>query len=314
MARQRGARFTMVAAAESTYGTAPASGFRAYPVATQDLDAAQALLRNELLGFGRDPLAPELDAVNADGDIVVPVDLNNFGFWLRQTFGAPVTTGSGPYTHTFTSGAWSLPSAAIEMQMPDVPDFNMVTGAVVNQMSIPLTRQGHIQATMGMMARNAVKATSTAAGSLSTAHPLLRFLQRHGTLSRDGSALANIVSATLTYMNKLDRIETIGDGGLIAGLDPSDAELTLSMVARYADTTLLDQALAGTPQDFVYALDRGANQSLTFTIPNLYLPRPKKTVPGPQGVQVTFEGVAAQNSASGGMITAVLVNSIASYA
>ena len=190
----------------------------------------------------------------------------------------------------------------------------MVAGAKVNQMTIALTRAGHIQATLGMMARSATPATTTQAGTLASAYPLLRFLQRHGTLSRDGSALANVVSATLTYMNKLERIETIGDGGLIAGLDPADAELTLSMVVRYADTVLLDQAIAGTPQDFVYALSRGANQSLTFTIPNLYLPRPKKAVPGPQAVQVTFEGVAAQNNAAGGMITAVLVNSIASYA
>ena len=62
---------------------------------------AESLLNSELLGYGRDPLAPIKDAVTADGDVVVPLDAEAFGFWLKAAFGQSVTTGTGPWTHEF---------------------------------------------------------------------------------------------------------------------------------------------------------------------------------------------------------------------
>ena len=55
----------------------------------------QPLLNSELFGYGRDPLAPIKDAVTADGDVVVPIDAEAFGFWLKAAFGEPSTTGTG---------------------------------------------------------------------------------------------------------------------------------------------------------------------------------------------------------------------------
>ncbi len=40
------------------------------------------------VGYGRDPLAPIKDAVTADGDVVVPLDAEAFGFWLKAAFGS----------------------------------------------------------------------------------------------------------------------------------------------------------------------------------------------------------------------------------
>lgn len=74
MARAQGARALMALAFETTYGTPPASGFTRMPFASTSLGAEQPLLNSELLGYGRDPLAPIKDAVTADGDVVVPID------------------------------------------------------------------------------------------------------------------------------------------------------------------------------------------------------------------------------------------------
>jgi hypothetical protein len=95
MARAQGARALMALAFETTYGTPPASGFTRMPFASTSLGAEQPLLNSELLGYGRDPLAPIKDAVTADGDVVVPLDAEAFGFWLKAAFGAPTTTGAG---------------------------------------------------------------------------------------------------------------------------------------------------------------------------------------------------------------------------
>ena len=65
----------------------PWSGFTRMPFASTSLGAEQPLLNSELLGYGRDPLAPIKDAVTADGDVVVPLDAEAFGFWLKAAFG-----------------------------------------------------------------------------------------------------------------------------------------------------------------------------------------------------------------------------------
>ncbi len=91
----------MALAFETVYGTPPASGYRLMPFARTTLGAEQPLLNSELLGYGRDPLAPIKDAVTADGEVVVPIDVEAFGFWLKAAFGAPTTTGTTPKTHTF---------------------------------------------------------------------------------------------------------------------------------------------------------------------------------------------------------------------
>jgi hypothetical protein len=101
MARAQGARSQLAAAFETTYGTPPISGYKQMPFASASLGAEQPLLSSELLGYGRDPLAPIKDAVTADGDVVVPIDAEAFGFWLKAAFGAPTTTGTTNKTHTF---------------------------------------------------------------------------------------------------------------------------------------------------------------------------------------------------------------------
>jgi hypothetical protein len=86
----------MALAFETVYGTAPASSYTRVPFASTSLGSEQPLISSELLGYGRDPLAPIKDAVTADGDVVVPIDAEAFGFWLKAAFGEPVTTGAGP--------------------------------------------------------------------------------------------------------------------------------------------------------------------------------------------------------------------------
>ncbi len=118
------------------------------PFASTSLGSEQPTLNSELLGYGRDPLAPIKDAVTADGDVVVPIDVEAFGFWLKAAFGDPVTTGAeAPYTHEFRSGSWSLPSMAIETGMPEVPRYAMYTGCVLDQLSWQMQRSGLLTAT-----------------------------------------------------------------------------------------------------------------------------------------------------------------------
>lgn len=313
MARAQGARAQMALAFESTYGTAPASGFTRVPFATSDLDAQQALQENELVGFGRDPLAPVLDAVEVSGDLTVPIDAVAFGFWLKAAFGAPTTTGTTTFTHTFQSGGTSIPSLSIETGLPEVPSYSMVKGAMVNTLGWEMSRSGLLQAKVGLMAQGETTGATSSAGTV-TDVALQRFNHFHGGVSRNGSALGDVVSATVEYSNNLEPVEVIRADGLIGGLDLTIASLKGQLVMRLSDRALIEAAVAGTPSSLEVAYQLpAAGPSFNFTAHAIYLSRPRRVIDGPKGVQVTFDWMAAKAASPARMCTAVLTNSRATY-
>jgi hypothetical protein len=302
----------MALAFETVYGTPPASGFTKMPFASTTLGAEQPLLNSELLGYGRDPLAPIKDAVTADGDVVVPIDAEAFGFWLKAAFGASATTGTGPWTHEFQSGAWTLPSLSIETGMPEVPRYAMYSGCVLDQITWQMQRSGLLTATARLVAQGETVGTATNAGT-PAALELKRFGHFNGSITRNGSVLGYVVSADITYANNLDRIETIRSDGRIDGADPSIAALTGSIEVRFADSTLVTQAINGDPCELEFGYTLPSGDSFTFTVHAVYLPRPRVEISGPQGVQATFDWQAARDSIVGRMCTATLVNDVETY-
>jgi hypothetical protein len=304
----------MALAFETTYGTPPASGFTRMPFASTTLGAEQPLLNSELLGYGRDPLAPVKDAVTADGDVVVPIDAQAFGFWLKAAFGAPTTTGTapGPFTHTFQSGGWTLPSMAIETGMPEVPRYALYSGAVLDQLTWQMQRSGLLTATARLVAQGETVNTTSQAGT-PTELELVRFGHFNGAIKRNGTALGNVISTEITYANNLDRIETIRADGMIDGADPSIAALTGRTEVRFADSTLVTQAINGTPCELEFSYTLISGESLIFTAHAVYLPRPRLEISGPQGVQASFDWQAARDTTLGRMCTAVLVNDVEDY-
>lgn len=313
MARAQGARAQLALVFESTYGVAPASGYTKMPFASSGLGKMQPLVESELLGYGRDPLAPTRDAITVDGDVVIPIDTDGIGFWLKAVFGAPTTTGTTPKVHTFQSGSWALPSLALELQNPDVPEFRMYTGVRADSLRFQMARSGNLQATVGLIGQAESAVAATAAGTLANLASLTRFGHFQGSIKRDTVALGNIVAADVTYSNGLDRVETIRSDGAIDGADPGMASLRGSFTARFADTVLRTQAINGTPCELEFAWTISASLSLKLTAHAVYLPVPKLEIPGPSGLQATFDWQGAQATSPARLCTAVLTNAVASY-
>jgi hypothetical protein len=308
-----GARARLAAAFETSYGSPPPSGYTRLPFGPPlSLSAEQPLLDSELLGAGRDPLAPIRDAVTVGGQINVPMDLEGFGFWLKAALGAPVTTGSEPFTHTFASGSWELPSLALELANPEVPQFALYAGCVVDSLSWTMQRAGNLLVAVSLVAQGEMVATASQIGS-PAAFDVRRAGHFQGAILRNGTPLANVAEAEITYANTLDRIETIRGDGLIDGADPGLASLRGRIRARFADTALIDQALAGEACDLQVSYAMAGGRGLTFTAHRVFLPRPRREIAGPQGVQMDFDWQAARQADGGPMFTAVLVNDREGY-
>ncbi|SEM62825.1 hypothetical protein SAMN05192583_0888 [Sphingomonas gellani] len=313
MGRPLGINAVMSAAAETTYGATPASNFFRLPFVSHGLGEEQALIEDDQLGFGREGLDPTYDVINNDGDLVVPVDLRGIGFWLRQTFGTPNTAGvaGGKFAHTFTSGAASIPSTSIEIGTPDEPSFSTHYGAVVNSLKVSLSRSGMLNATLSLIAQGETDpVVATIAGTPASLRGP-RFAQAVGQVKVEGGVAADIVSADFSYSNQLDKVEVIRADGRIAGVDPGKAMSSGSLTARGPRGTLFSKARGKLPAALSFGWEQDGG-SLIFSLPRVFLPKPKRPISGPKGIQSTFNWQAS--GASGPQLTVVLTNDVASYA
>ena len=72
------------------------------PFNSYGVSLSRSLTAAETISGTRNPKEPFAGNTDVSGDIVVPVDLIAFGYWLRGLFGAPTTTPgeeSAPNTH-----------------------------------------------------------------------------------------------------------------------------------------------------------------------------------------------------------------------
>ena len=316
--RARGANTKAVFAFEAagTPGTipAPSAAWRGFPLVTHNLGEERPLLADDTLGQGREIQDPTQDVATNVGDLVIPVDVRNFGYWLRLFFGAPTTTGTAGagYDHVFTSGAASLPSASIEFGQPDVPSYSTQYGARGDKLKIGLARSGKLNATASLICQGEtdIDVVSDGGNAPTAALPLLRFPQATGSIIYDGQQLGSVVGADFTYSNELEAIETIKADGRIEDADPGQCMFTGSLTVLFKDTALVALARANTPKQVSFGWTVGSN-SLIFTAPRIFLPPVKRPVTGPKGIQQAFN---FQGSGAGGhILTATLHNDVSGY-
>lgn len=313
MARALGANAKVAGVFETTPGVTPTTGFFSIPLASHSLGEERPLIASDLLGLGREPQDPIADVATNTGDIVVPVDVRNIGHWLKLAFGNPTSaagTGSEE-VHTFSSGAAQLPSMSIEIGAPEVPAYSTQYGARLNQLKISLARSGLLNATCSLICIGETAPVNTTAMASPTALQVLRFAQATGSITKDGTPLASVVGADLTFSNNLEAVETIKADGRIEDSDPGMVMASGSLTVRFKDTVLMAAASSGTPCALSFGWTNGVH-SLLFNLPRVFLPPAKRPISGPKGIQAQFNWQAS--GALAASMTAVLTNDVPSYA
>jgi hypothetical protein len=142
--------------------------------------------------------------------------------------------------------------------------------------------------TIGLIGQGEATAGSTAAGTPVT-QTFTAFNAFQGSITRNAVSLASVVGATLNFSNNLEAVRTIRSDGKIDGADPGLTNVSGTIRVRYADTTLMTDALGSSSIAIALAYTIGATQSVTFTIPRAWLSKPKRPISGPGGVEVTYD-------------------------
>lgn len=308
MARQSGSNVKARLKRQTAWGTTATGNFVNFPFYSKTLGAEQALEDVPLLGVSpnRDPGAPQAGPINAGGDIVLPVDLINIGYFLTAMFGSPTSSGTTDYTHTFKSGAATIPAYTIEFEHPSVPRFELYPSCMVNSLAFSWSREGRAECTANLIAQTETRGATTGGGTPTT-NALTLFQTFQGSIKRGGSTFG-CTGATFTFSNNLDTIPEIRSDGFIGGADPTITSARGSLTVRYADEALITDAINGTSVSLELGYVISATQSLLFTVHDVRLSRPKVNVQGPQGIELSVDFIGYYNAANTAMVTAVLKN------
>ncbi|ADK99388.1 phage tail tube protein [Brevundimonas subvibrioides] len=220
---------------------------------------------------------------------------------------------SGGYNHVFIAGAQTLPSASIEIGMPEVPSYGLNWGVKANTFGVPLQRGGNLNATIGLVAQGETTGAATSAGS-PTLLDLMKFSSFAGLVRRSGAPVADLVSGQFNASNGLDPVPAIRGDGRISGADEGMLSVTGQVGIRYSTRELQVLAEDGTASELEFAWTIPASIfALRAVAHNVYLPRAKTPVTGPTGIQADYAWQASEAPGLGRTLTITLVNDVASY-
>lgn len=220
--------------------------------------------------------------------------------------------GGGLYRHTWHSGAVTLPDASIQSEHQDLEGgserFFVSHGVLANTLQIERSRSGAVKAAIELIGQTETRHTSTQAGTPVELDVDI-FSQFNGSIWIDGVGAANMTGATLAFSNNLDIVEALRNDGAIEGADPGQTSLGFSFKVRYSNEPLKTAAFSETPVVIQYGFrDPVGGAELLFEASEIHLPRPKREISGPGGIEVTYEAKGAQAISIGRAMTVSLIN------
>ncbi len=292
--------------------------------------AAFKMKYNPGISLGREPERQPDNTINNnaleekmdEGDVIIAhsipaiLCLNDIGQWLTLLLGAPVTSGAGPYTHTFTLDLADPLIALMELSYLTSGNEKYVRwyDNVVNSMSWDvLEAEQNMQ--IDMMGGVEVSPAPVSVFDASpTSYAKNRACAKQGKMyDVDGaSTLGKIVGGNVAFNRDVegqrlaDGLE--GFGEFLVGQPTVSGSLQVLMDTG---TNLFDHALAHTSKALeLVSKNVAGDATLTVNIPQIEVEEKKHDIPTSKGIVHDFTWKAHADATA---VTVVLVNGIATY-
>ena len=297
---------------EVTWGTAVTPD-RFYPLASYAGGEQIARLESSGIASGQRALrSAQWTAGNVDIEFDVGMELyqQGTGLLFRHMFGAVSTSGSGPYTHTFTPGDLTDDYFTAQVGIPDVAGTVQpftYAGCVIPSWELKATAGELV--TLGLTTRAKSLATGTALASASYGSGSgTPFTFVHASVAIGGSA-ANVKSITLKGDNGYDVDRRfIGSSAIAQPLEAALRSYTAELDMEFESLTQMNLFRNGTENALVLTIDAGSAAKCVITTNVRYDgSTPELNGRGITQLKVPVKCVGASTDA--GAITAVLANS-----
>lgn len=314
MTQQRGSNASIAIGFESAYKTVATVGF-VLPFNTCGVVGTKTRNSAATIRGNRSPVAPFSGNQDVGGPIVVPADSVAMAYWLHAMFGAPGTSGGGPYVHEFKIGA-SMPSFTLEKAFTDLASavYERFLGCKIASCGITAGGDGELLVNMNILGASQSEQTS-AFDAAPTAVSLARVENFDAAITEGGSSLTNATELTINIDFGLDPNQfVIGAGGARGDIPEGVCAITGTLRTLFESKALLDKALNDTESSLKLTITASSSSVLEFEIQELLYAVNGIPVDGPQGllVNLDFSGYY-DGGAEASALVARLTNGVASY-
>jgi hypothetical protein len=313
--QQRGSQVAIVIDYETTFGSDPGApaGIQV-PFLSESLTATRAQNTSEVINGTRNPSRPFQGNTDISGDITVPVDKRYFGYWLKALFGAPTTTGAGPYTHVYkVDDTACQPSLVLQKDFSDLPQFFKYNGVKVGSMALTVGGDGEVTATLSLLGASLTE-SGTDYDATPTTHVYEQFRSLDAALNEGGSASAEFTELSIDINANLDGdVYAIGDGGNRSAIPEGKYSMEGSGTILFDNMTLYNKALNQTESsiEVIYTRD---SHSLTIDFNEVEYGLNSPQVSGNEGVNLNLDFQAYDDDdAANSAVEITLINDVASY-
>lgn len=269
-----GRRGTLMAAIENTRGVPPAAAsFFSIPWSTMSFkDVTEEARENQGMGKIADGDSKFVTMKMGEGEFESQLYDKALGVILTGLFGAnPVTTGSNPYTHTFTLSQTNQ-GKSLSLYWTDPDRNDMFPLAMLDSFSIKVEPSGLVNYTIGFKSKTAREWTTQTTNFTSLGS---KFVHQHLQF-RLAANVAGLAAATPISLKNLElnfNRNTMFDG-VIGTVEPEDIlnqqmSVEGSISLNLEDDTYRDYMLNGTYRAMEVKLLGATNSILTFQFPRV---------------------------------------------
>lgn len=313
MAQAKGSKGQLLIDSETTFkSTRAVVDAHVLPFTSESFKMSRNLIDSASIRSNRNPYEPVRGNQDVAGDITVELD-PYMGRMFYHALGTFSTTGSNPYSHTFTIS--DLPTGlTVEKGFTDINQYFVFNGCKVNSMRMTLRPEGFIETVFNLMgatttiSTTSIDASPTNYSTSAVGGPFDGFDIR---LYEGGSLLCTATEMEFTLENNLDGsvyVISCTDAGTGTRYSLPEGLVKISGTVRclFEDVTLYNKALNSQETSLKAIITQGTgagtayNEKMEIYIDELYFSPDAPVINGPQGilVELPFTGYYKDGSHS----------------
>lgn len=298
---------------ETTWGTAVAP--TVFVNATEGIAEERGRLR-ESMNFGTRSRQPaDAGRLRIRGPISgVHARPSSLGVFLRAALGAPNTTGSGPYVHTFTpsttkfSTTAALPPYSLTVKRQGAI-IHRYDGGQLNQLTLRQPVDDALVLDTEWLCKGVTPDVSDTTLALEVGS---RFRFQHLVISKAATPVNHVESVTITIDNQLDAGETLNTEDEISVVDFGDSIFTVDMTMQFTNDAEYEDFVANATAAWEFKWTNGSH-ILEIAFPKLNVESWSAPISAPGRMTATVRLVAEFDATATHDMQIKLTNATVSY-